>query len=77
MVIGRGLRLAAAGAVVGLAAALAGARVLESLLFDTSARDPLTLAGVAVALASIAVLACSAPAMKAGRADPMSDLRAE
>jgi predicted lysophospholipase L1 biosynthesis ABC-type transport system permease subunit len=77
MVLGRGVRLAAVGAVLGLALAFAGSRAIESLLFGTSARDPLTLIGVTILLGTLALVACSLPALKASRVDPMSALRAE
>jgi len=76
-VLVRGLRLAAIGGVAGLALALAGARVMESALFSTSARDPLTLFGVTALLALLAVVACAVPAFRASRVDPMSVLRAD
>lgn len=76
-VIGKGLRLATAGAVAGLVIALAGARVMESLLFEIDSRDPLTLAAVTVLLGMVSVVACVVPALKASRVDPMTTLRAE
>jgi predicted permease len=76
-VIGRSLRLAAVGAAVGLAIALAGARVMTSLLFATDPRDPATFAGVTILLGAMAVLACLVPAIKAARVDPMTTLRAD
>lgn len=76
-VIGKGLRLATAGAVAGLMIALAGARVMESLLFEIDSRDPLTLASVTVLLGMVSVVACIVPALKASRVDPMTTLRAE
>src|SRR4029453_19087260 len=48
--VGQGLRLAAIGIVVGLAAAAALTRLMTSLLFDVSAPDPLTYAGVSLGL---------------------------
>ena len=76
-VLGRGLRLAAIGTAIGLAVALAGARIMTSLLFAIDPRDPATFAGVTVLLGAIAILACLVPALKAARVDPMTTLRAE
>jgi putative ABC transport system permease protein len=76
-VLGRGLRLTAIGAALGLGIALAGARVMETLLFETDARDPVTFGGIVVVLVVIALLACAVPAFRAARVDPMTTLRAE
>lgn len=77
MVMVRGLRLAAIGAIVGLAMAIAGTRLIESMLFETNGRDPGTLAAVTLLLAVLVVLGCVVPALKAARVDPMTTLRAE
>ena len=76
-VIGRSIRLAAIGAVLGLTIALSGARVIASMLFATDPRDPLTFAAITVLLTVIAIVAVLAPAIKASRVDPMATLRAE
>lgn len=76
-VIARSLRLAAVGTIVGLAVALAGAKVMQSLLFATDPRDPTTFIAITIFLAAVAVSACAAPAFKAARVDPMITLRAE
>lgn len=65
------------GLGLGLAAALAIAGVLDSLLFGVRARDPLTLAVVMAVLLGTALAACSAPALRATRIDPMVALRDE
>lgn len=77
MVVGRSLRLATIGCVTGLGLALWGARAIESMLFQTSARDPLTFVLATGALGIVALLASSLAALKASRVDPMSVLRAE
>ena len=76
-VIGRSVKLAAIGGAIGLAITVAGARVIESMLFGTDPRDPLTLGLVTLLLATVAVVACAVPAVKAARVDPMATLRAE
>jgi predicted permease len=73
----RSLRLAAVGAAAGLAIALGGARVMQSLLFAVDPRDPWTFVSVTMLLGLIAVVACAGPALKASRVDPMTTLRAE
>jgi putative ABC transport system permease protein len=77
LVLARGLRLAGAGTVIGVLAALMLTRLLNSLLFDVSATDPLTFAAVAGLLLGAALLACYVPACRAMRVDPMVALRYE
>jgi predicted permease len=72
-----GAALAGVGLGIGLVAALGAARVLSAMLFGITARDPLTFASVAVALAAAASIACYVPARRAARVDPMEALRAE
>ncbi|MBI1752580.1 MAG: ABC transporter permease [Acidobacteria bacterium] len=77
LILGQGLRLAAAGILLGLAGALFTGRLLASQLVGVSAVDPLTSLGVAALLCAIALLSCLAPALKAARVDPGAALRAE
>jgi len=77
IVVGEGLRLALLGVGSGLVAALALTRVLKSFLFDVSAQDPLTFAGVALLLTLVGVAASFFPARRATRVDPMVALRYE
>jgi putative ABC transport system permease protein len=65
------------GLVVGLAASLAAARTIESLLFGVGAADPLTLTAVPGLLLVFAVTACLVPGIRAARVDPMATLRAD
>jgi len=65
------------GVVVGLAAAIALGRVLQSFLVQTSAHDPLTLVSIGVLLAVVAIAACLGPARRATRLDPLIALRHE
>lgn len=77
MVVRRGLTLAVIGVALGTAGAYAVTRVLQSLLFSVSARDPLTFAAVAALLGGVAVLASWIPARRAARVDPLTAMRAE
>lgn len=71
------VRLAAAGAAIGVAGALLVTRLMTKLLFGVGPRDPATLAGVVGILALVAVIASWIPARSAARVPPMSALRAE
>ncbi len=77
VVIGQGMKLAFAGLVAGLAAALALTRYLESLLYDVTPTDTFVLASVTGILAGVALLACWLPANRASRIDPLRALREE
>jgi len=71
----RGLGLAAAGVVVGIAAAVQLTRLLGNLLYGVSPRDPAVFAIAAAVLAVAAIGACSVPAWRAMRVDPLDALR--
>ena len=77
LVIGQGARLTAFGLVLGLLAAAGVARLMETLLFRTTAYDPLVFGGVVFLLALIGLLAALLPALRASKADPVAALRAE
>lgn len=77
MVAGRGVVLAAAGVLTGLAAALALTRVMSSLLFGVSATDPTIFAGASLFLGAIALAASYVPAHRATNLDPLTSLRHE
>jgi putative ABC transport system permease protein len=70
-----GIILTSIGVVAGLLGALATARLMSSLLFGVSPIDPLTFAGVPLALAVAASLACWIPARRAVRIPPVAALR--
>ena len=77
LVIFDGMKPALIGLGVGIIAALAGARVMASLIFGVKTSDPATFAAVSVLLAIIALLATVLPARRATRVDPMRTLREE
>jgi putative ABC transport system permease protein len=76
-VVGDTLRLALAGAVIGIAAAVAVSSVLASLLFGVSRSDPWTYAIAAAVLLLVAIAAGAIPAVRASRISPMRALRAD
>ena len=77
LVLAQGGKLIGLGLFLGLVIALAGSRAIESMLFATSAHDPLTLAAITLLLAGVAAVACLIPARRATKVDPMIALRAE
>jgi predicted permease len=77
MVVRQGLLLTAAGGMIGLAGSALASRALLTLLFGVSRLDPLTYGTVVALLASVALAACTIPALRAVRVDPSTALRAE
>ncbi|MFL6195860.1 MAG: ADOP family duplicated permease [Thermoanaerobaculia bacterium] len=77
MVVRQGAVLVAAGIALGLVGSLAVTRVLESLLYGVSTRDPLTFVAIPALLAAVALLATWVPARRASRVDPMLAIRNE
>ena len=77
LVLKRGVWLTSLGTGLGVAASFALTRVMKSLLYGVSAADPLTIAGVALLLMAVALLACYLPARRATKVDPLVALRYE
>ena len=77
LVIREGLAPTLGGIAAGVLAALAAARLIETLVFGVSPSDPLTLAAVAVTLVLVALMASLVPAYRALRLDPVKVLRAD
>jgi putative ABC transport system permease protein len=77
LILRQGILLLAIGLGIGSAASLAMSRIISSMLYDVSATDPATLAGVALLLSLVAMLACYIPARRATKVDPMGALRCE
>jgi ABC-type antimicrobial peptide transport system permease subunit len=76
MVVGRSAALVLAGVVLGTAASLALASVLQRMVFEISPRDPATLAVIAAGLTAVGILAALVPARRATRVDPIVAMRA-
>ncbi|MEP6766486.1 MAG: ABC transporter permease [Gemmatimonadaceae bacterium] len=77
LVVREGLSMTAIGIVTGLVGALALARLMGALLFETAPTDPITYVAVVGVLALVAVAACLVPAFRAARIDPVLAMRAE
>ena len=77
LLLGEGMRLAALGIVIGLAVAVGAARLLAGLLFGVLPTDPSVLLAVTGLIALVAIVACSVPAHRATKVDPMVALRYE
>ncbi len=77
MILRQALTVAAAGALAGLLAALAGSRLLTTMLFEVSPTDPVALLGACGLLLAVALVAAYVPARRATKVDPMVALRYE
>ena len=77
LVVGQGMAVVGIGLVAGLAGALALTRLLKTLLFGVAPHDPLTFVAAIALLAGAAFAACSVPARRATKVDPMAALRYE
>jgi putative ABC transport system permease protein len=77
MIVRQGGLIALAGATIGLAMAFVGSRIIESLLYGVSSRDPVVFAASTLALLAVTVMACWLPARRAARISPVDALRAE
>jgi predicted permease len=75
MILKQSLVLAGIGLAIGIAAAAAGTKAIESLLYELPSRDPATLAGAAVIMLAVSALAGYLPARRASRVDPLVALR--
>jgi putative ABC transport system permease protein len=76
-VLGEPTRLVVFGLMLGLVGTVAAGRVVQKLLYNVSPTDPLTLAGVALLLLLVALIASYLPARRATRVDPMVALRSD
>lgn len=77
LVVRQGMLLTLVGVVLGLAGAFGLTRVMASLLFGVTAKDPLTFVAVSGLLIAVAFIACFVPALRATKVDPLVALRYE
>jgi putative ABC transport system permease protein len=77
LIVKDGLKIVAIGLLLGIGGALLLSRLLESLLFGVTTRDPVTFLVIAGVLSLVAMLACYIPALRATRVDPLDALRCE
>jgi putative ABC transport system permease protein len=77
LVVRQGMLLTLVGVILGLAGAFGLTRVMVSLLFGVTAKDPFTFAAVAGLLSVVAFIACLVPALRATKVDPLVALRYE
>jgi len=77
LILGQTMRLVLFGLTLGLIASVGVSRLLESLLYEVSPRDPVTLLSISVLLVSVALAAGLVPALRALRVHPIVALRAE
>jgi ABC-type antimicrobial peptide transport system permease subunit len=75
MIVAQSVGLAMAGVVVGVLASLAATRLFRSLLFDVSPTDPMVLAGTALVLLLMTIVASLGPTRRAAKVDPVEAMR--
>jgi predicted permease len=77
LVLGRGARLVGLGIVLGGLGIAGGMRLMKGLLYEVGTSDPLAIGGSVLLLATVGVIACLLPAVRAARVDPAVTLRGE
>jgi ABC-type antimicrobial peptide transport system permease subunit len=77
MILGQGLKLAASGIVIGVAAAFLLTRLMQSLLYQVKPSDPVTFVAVPAALLVVSLIASYLPALRATKVSPVIALRTQ
>lgn len=77
VVMRQGMLLTATGVIVGSGGAFVLTRMIQSLLFEVSATDPLVFTAIPLLLVFVSLLACYTPARRATKVDPLVALRDE
>ena len=77
LILGQGLALTGTGLALGLAAAVAGTRLLTNMLFQVKPNDPWVYLAVAVLLGVVTLFASYVPARRASKIDPLTAIRQE
>jgi predicted permease len=77
LILGQGVALAGLGLALGLAGAIAGTRLLRTMLFQVRPNDPVVYLAVVILLGVVALLASYVPAKRASKIDPLTALRQE
>jgi putative ABC transport system permease protein len=77
LIVKQGVRMVLIGLALGIFGALIATRLLATLLFGVTTKDPATFVAISVLLSFVALLACYVPAWRATRVDPLEALRCE
>jgi putative ABC transport system permease protein len=75
MVVSQGAKVVLVGTVVGIAAALASTRLLDALLYEVNAMDPVVFVAMSITMIGIGMVASYVPARRASNVDPIESLR--